>query len=200
MINPSIKDDIHELLVAEAGMTAEQWVRLCEFHVIDSSGEKSDYFNAPASSKYHNNFKGGLAAHSLNVCNTALKINDSLNLGLKRSNVILACLLHDLSKVTYYTPNILKSGKQSESVPYNREPTFFMPHGADSLYLVNNVLKMEVSQDVATAICYHMPFDYNDLMQMSNLNKMAKMPTTMMLVWLVQMSDLFASQIMEVKQ
>ena len=29
--------------------------------------EESDFFEAPASSRYHNSFKGGLCAHSLNV-------------------------------------------------------------------------------------------------------------------------------------
>ena len=46
--------------------------------VIDYLENKSDYFIAPASTAFHGNYAGGLAEHSLNVYNVAMKVKAAM--------------------------------------------------------------------------------------------------------------------------
>lgn len=68
--------------------------------------EKSDFFIAPASSKYHNAFKGGLCQHCLNVYSnmqTLAKNIDTLDPACYDENsLIISALLHDISKMNIY--------------------------------------------------------------------------------------------------
>jgi 23S rRNA maturation-related 3'-5' exoribonuclease YhaM len=60
------------------------------------------YFNSPASTKYHGNYPGGLAEHSLNVFNYFTHLNNLLSLETPKDSIILAALLHDICKVGAY--------------------------------------------------------------------------------------------------
>lgn len=83
--------------------------------------EKSDFFTAPASAKYHCNHTGGLCEHSLNVYDNLIKlVNDFASRceyhesdnGMSASKEIvpnysadslkLVALLHDISKTNFY--------------------------------------------------------------------------------------------------
>ena len=46
--------------------------------VIDYLELKSDYFIAPASTAFHGNYPGGLAEHSLNVYNVAIRVKAAM--------------------------------------------------------------------------------------------------------------------------
>ena len=61
------------------------------------------FFEAPASTKFHLSYEGGLCEHSLNVCKMALvlreqvlQMNPSLEGALRKDSVIVACLLYDV--------------------------------------------------------------------------------------------------------
>ncbi len=60
--------------------------------------ERTDYFIAPASTKFHSNFDGGLAFHSDNVVELMLQKNKQYSLGLSNDTIYLAGYLHDLCK------------------------------------------------------------------------------------------------------
>lgn len=63
---------------------------------------KTDFFEAPASTKHHYNEPGGLAAHSWNVF-TMLKANNDLLGNMYPEDTIRICgLLHDICKIDYY--------------------------------------------------------------------------------------------------
>ena len=82
--------------------------------------ENSDFFYAPASTRYHSNFEGGLCAHSLSVyyslealCNTFASESKYVELedGSKKEeitckydkdSIIIVSLLHDISKANFY--------------------------------------------------------------------------------------------------
>lgn len=69
--------------------------------------EKTDFFEAPASSKFHNNLVGGLCAHSLNVYDMLDSVfftyGKKFNInGIKGENLIITSLLHDVCKANYY--------------------------------------------------------------------------------------------------
>ena len=63
---------------------------------------ESDYFTAPASTRYHNVFEGGLCQHSLNVTREFSKENVRWLKPVPQDSVILCGLLHDLCKVGAY--------------------------------------------------------------------------------------------------
>jgi len=64
--------------------------------------ENSDYYRAPASTRYHNVFEGGLCQHSLNVTREFAKENAGWQKPLPQDSVIICGLLHDLCKVGAY--------------------------------------------------------------------------------------------------
>jgi len=84
--------------------------------LIDFLENKSDYFWAPASVKYHNAFPGGLIAHSLNVYETMTGLKERNNLDILPDESIAICgLLHDLGKVNFYVlEDIEATPKQKE--------------------------------------------------------------------------------------
>jgi len=64
--------------------------------------EESTFYNDPASCTEHNNYKGGLAEHSLNtyqILSNYVKINKNTLGELSEDSVKLIGLLHDLNKV-----------------------------------------------------------------------------------------------------
>lgn len=70
--------------------------------------ENSDFFIAPASTKWHNAVKGGLVDHSLNVYYNlkSLVKNKHLEEQISEESIIICGLLHDLSKMNFYEPSI----------------------------------------------------------------------------------------------
>ena len=65
---------------------------------------KTDFFTAPASTRFHNNFDGGLLLHSLNVYNNFKKLLEIRpDVQVDEENIIIAALCHDLCKANYYT-------------------------------------------------------------------------------------------------
>lgn len=70
--------------------------------------EMSDFFVAPASTKYHNAFEGGLCQHCLNVYENLKSLVEMKQLQDKcpEVSVIIVGLLHDISKMNYYEPSV----------------------------------------------------------------------------------------------
>jgi hypothetical protein len=110
---------------------------------LDNTG----YFLSPASTKYHNNFQGGLCLHSLNVTKLfiprILKVETSLN----RESAILCGLLHDLCKVGYY---IEKNGEWKS----NKEHEANSSHGVLSVQIIEKFIKLTPEEEAV--IKYHM--------------------------------------------
>lgn len=132
--------------------------------------ESTDFYTAPASSRYHGAFEGGLAMHSLNVYRRLKELNDFYDMegaGCSRESEAIVALFHDLCKVDCYkvsTRNVKndKTG-QWEKVPfYKFEEDFpFGGHGSKSVYLVQYFMPLEPFE--AAAINCHMgPWDRQD--------------------------------------
>jgi hypothetical protein len=67
--------------------------------------QDTDYFTSPASTKYHGNYEGGLADHSLNVYDSLTLLNKEFKDEADRyssDSIAIAALLHDLCKVNTY--------------------------------------------------------------------------------------------------
>ena len=59
------------------------------------------FYDTPASVKWHNSFRGGLARHSWQVFQEALKLNQFA--GIPLQSVSLCSLLHDVCKFDKYS-------------------------------------------------------------------------------------------------
>jgi len=122
--------------------------------------DTTDFFEAPASSKpeYHGCMKGGLAQHSLNVYDAFEQKAKQFELDVSPQERIIASLCHDLCKVNFYKPNVLKKGKLSDAKPYVIEDSFPFGHGEKSVYFASK--KIELTQKEILLIRWHMgPFD-----------------------------------------
>lgn len=64
--------------------------------------ESSDFFTAPASTKFHLAEMGGLARHSLNVYELFNSKCQEFNLDTPPRTILIAGLFHDLCKVEHY--------------------------------------------------------------------------------------------------
>ena len=113
----------------------------------------SDFFSAPASTKFHGVETGGLAKHSLNVCETMRKLN--LPKRYEDNSITLVGILHDICKVNTYKPNLLKNGELSTSKPYKKEDKFPIGHGEKSVIMLLN-LGLKLTEEEMIAIRYHM--------------------------------------------
>ena len=85
--------------------------------------EKSDFFQAPASTRFHGNFEGGLAEHSMKVYEILKhKVEHCIELiNIPEESVIIIGLLHDICKTNFYKIDY-RNAKNAlgvwEKVPY----------------------------------------------------------------------------------
>ena len=125
----------------------------------------SDFFTAPASSRFHSSYEGGLLDHSLNVydCLVAYMNSDKAKqLGFEYSDETLAivALLHDLCKVNVYKKGF-RNVKDDKGV-WQRVDTFEyddqLPygHGEKSVYMISPYMMLK--REEAFAIRYHMGY------------------------------------------
>ena len=129
-----------------------------------SSG--SDFFTAPASTRYHGAHEGGLLEHSLNVydclCDILARPRMKEVYGLEYSaeSVAVVALLHDICKVNFYkvsTRNVKDENGKWTTVPYYTiEDTLPYGHGEKSAYIVSAYIRL--TREEAFAIRYHMGF------------------------------------------
>ncbi len=135
--------------------------------LLDFLENKSDFFTAPASTRYHNAFVGGLLRHSLNVyhCLKAYMARERVQneYGLKASDesIAIAALLHDVCKVNFYRMSYrnVKNEKtgQWEKAPYFEiNDTLPYGHGEKSVYMISGYMRL--TREEALAIRWHMGF------------------------------------------
>jgi len=110
--------------------------------------EKSDFFTAPASTKYHGCFEGGLAQHSFNVLDIMNKRVAQYKLDIKKESLAIACLLHDVCKIGLY-------GKTNGCYMYNRAIAT-KGHSKFSIYRIKEFIELEHIEELM--IRYHMGF------------------------------------------
>jgi 23S rRNA maturation-related 3'-5' exoribonuclease YhaM len=105
---------------------------------------ESDYFTAPASTRFHNCFPGGLCLHSLNLVIAFSAANKQLLNPFPPDSVVICGLLHDLCKVNAY----LKTGKRYKSVKATTG------HATLSLSRIEEHIQLTPQED--DVIRYHM--------------------------------------------
>ena len=115
---------------------------LIPYDVLDEIG----FFTAPASSKYHGAYEGGLCEHSLDVYHMAKKAIAGYELELTEESVVVATLFHDLCKVNFYKKDVRNqkiNGTWQEVPCYTIEEKYcFGGHGSKSVFLVQQFMKL----------------------------------------------------------
>ena len=132
--------------------------------------DKSDFFTAPASTRFHGSHEGGLAEHSVNVyeCLRAYldreRVKSLYHMEYSDESVALVALLHDVCKIGCYKVsmrNVKDENGVWQKVPYYQfdDP---MPygHGEKSVYIISGFMRL--SREEAFAIRYHMGFSGNE--------------------------------------
>ena len=134
--------------------------------LLDYLENKSDFFTAPASAKYHGAYVGGLCEHSLNVYHclrdylSRERVTDLYGLEYSEESIALVALLHDVCKTGCYKAGT-RNVKGSDG-KWTQVPTFFFEdplpygHGEKSVYIVNGYVRL--TREEAMAIRWHMGF------------------------------------------
>lgn len=128
--------------------------------------KKCDFFTAPASTRYHGAYEGGLAEHSINVYKCLRDylnremIKEEFGLSFSDETIAIVALLHDMCKINVYKTsmrNVKDESGQWTKVPYYQyEDKLPYGHGEKSVYMISGYMKL--SRDEAFAIRYHMGF------------------------------------------
>jgi 23S rRNA maturation-related 3'-5' exoribonuclease YhaM len=117
------------------------------------------FFEAPCSTQYHLADKGGLAKHSLNVYENAVRLAVAFGADVNRDSLVLAALLHDLGKAGQfgkpeYKPNYLKNGDLSKAKPWEKNKELLpVDHEVRSIAIASQFIQL--TEDEQFAILMH---------------------------------------------
>ena len=135
--------------------------KLLEFLCSDAC----DFFTAPASTRYHGAYEGGLLEHSLNVYDCLCdymerpRVRQDYGLDYSDESIAIVALLHDLCKINFYvesTRNVKEDGVWKTVPYYTIEDKRPYGHGEKSVYIISGYMRL--TRDEAFAIRYHMGF------------------------------------------
>ena len=134
--------------------------------LLDYLTNKSDFFPAPASARYHGAYAGGLCEHSLNVYHCLVdylsreRVQELYGLEYSDESIAIVALLHDLCKIGCYKPgtrNVKDASGKWQTVPtYTFDDPLPYGHGEKSVYIANGFIRL--SREEAMAIRWHMGF------------------------------------------
>lgn len=118
----------------------------------------TDFFKAPASTKYHCACEGGLVQHSVSVYKTLREKYFNEDSDTEESFAICG-LLHDLCKAEFYkvsTRNVKNelTGAWEKQPFYSVEDSFPYGHGEKSVFLIERFMRLKPAE--AMAIRWHM--------------------------------------------
>lgn len=157
----------------------ERFIEIYKQHIHREGADKlldfllsrhSDFFTAPASTRYHLAYEGGLCEHSLNVydclCDYLQRDRVKQQYGLKYSDesIAIVALLHDLCKINVYKPgtrNVKDEFGKWQTIPsYDYDDQIPYGHGEKSVYIISGYMRL--TREEAFAIRYHMGFSGNE--------------------------------------
>lgn len=128
--------------------------------------DHSDFFTAPASTRFHGAHAGGLLEHSLNVYHclkdylSRPRAKDLYRMDYSEESIALCSLLHDICKMNFYKVDYRNAKNEAgvwEKVPYYTiEDNLPYGHGEKSVYIISGYMRL--AREEAFAIRYHMGF------------------------------------------
>ena len=153
----------------------EEFIEIYQRHIhrdgsaalLDYLQNKSDFFTAPASAKFHGAYPGGLCDHSVNVYHCLAdylerpRVQELYGLEYDPESVAIVSLLHDLCKIGCYRAGT-KNVKNEATGQWEKVPTYFFEdklpygHGEKSVYIISGFMRL--TREEAMAIRWHMGF------------------------------------------
>lgn len=126
---------------------------------------KSDFYTAPASTRYHGAYEGGLLEHSLNVydCLERKTSGSEYNVwkeflvDVSEDAIRIVSLLHDICKTYYYTidtRNVKENGVWVQKPYYAVDNKIPYGHGEKSVMMIEEYIKLKPIERYA--IRWHM--------------------------------------------
>ena len=117
---------------------------------------KTDFYTAPASTRFHGSHEGGLVEHSINVYKRLrnMTVEGTLNL----ESLTIVALFHDFCKIGFYTTEMRNSkvnGKWVKVPYYTVDDKFPMGHGEKSVIMLMQ-LGFQLTDAEMLAIRWHM--------------------------------------------
>lgn len=183
----------------------EEFKRIAHTHIhrggIDNLLEwldSTDFYTAPASTRFHGACEGGLVMHSLNVYSQLKKLCGWYECDASDESIAIVSLFHDLCKVGVYKTEMRwrkdKNNQWEQYPTYKFEEDFaYGGHGAKSVFLAQSF--MMLTADEAAAINCHMgqwdATTYSNPTEVYCRNKLA---------WLLHVADEAADFLMEDKK
>ena len=160
--------------------------------------ETTDFFEAPASTRFHGDHAEGLVEHSIHVWEELVRLlNAYPEIKVSAETAAIVSLLHDLCKIGCYKTE-LRNKKENgvwRSVPVYvfNEDFCYGGHGSKSVYLIQK--HMNLTNEEAVAINCHMGFSDRGPGDFSLGNAYEQHP----LAWLVHVADESATFVREHK-
>lgn len=115
--------------------------------ILDDMG----FFDAPASTKYHGNYEGGLFDHSLAVTEALVDLTKKLKLDWVRDDSpYIVGMFHDLCKCDHYVYD-----KETGMYKYN-DDKILDGHGAKSVILAQKYINYSLTDEEIACIRWHM--------------------------------------------
>ena len=122
--------------------------------------EKTDFYTAPASTRFHGAKENGLLEHSLKVYEILDKKVKDLGMEINEDTIIITALLHDICKVNFYKIDYRNAKNEKgewEKVPYYTvDDTMPYGHGEKSVMMLMEYIKLTAEEKYA--IRWHMGF------------------------------------------
>ncbi len=122
--------------------------------------ERSDFYTAPASTRFHGNYKGGLLEHSMNVYDTLSGIVSRYpEMHITPETVAVTALFHDICKANFYVTST-RNVKDEATGQWHKEPFYKtddrlpLGHGEKSVIILQSFIKL--TRDEIYAIRWHM--------------------------------------------
>ena len=119
---------------------------------------QTDFFDAPASTKFHLSERGGLLQHSLNVYDALSALCAIFDESISQSSIAITALLHDLCKANFYKQE-MKNVKTS--LGWTTQPVYVvndelpLGHGEKSVIMILNA-GIKLTDEEMLAIRWHM--------------------------------------------
>lgn len=134
--------------------------------------KSTDFFKAPASTIYHENYTGGLCEHSLKVYNNMIKLKREFKFNINDESIIIMALLHDVCKVNTYAKDKKnqKIGQNWVTVDYwKRYDDYPIGHGQKSVILLQKTGFILNDLEILSIVAHMNGYDKSDLFNASNI-------------------------------
>ena len=146
--------------------------------LADYLSDSTDFFTAPASTRFHNNFSGGLAQHCLNVYENFKSLLEIKGIEMSEDSIIICARLHDLCKCnTYIVETRNRKNEQGQWEKYNiwatnKDVDIPLPHSSRSIAIIRKFIKLSIKEELT--IFYHMgpyggeDYEYRNMLKAAN--------------------------------